>query len=185
MATLTPSLASLLALLCAARALTSAQPSQPLLSLPESEVEESYAAYSALIRQELGTQDTSKVLILAYTRGGRDDVNCLKPPEKEHEADYKDQIGRYLERNRASYRLLSRFDIGRRYDLVDQAPKSEFPSFSVPYISLSAVGFNTAGNRAVVYMEHGIMGGAYFLTKVGGKWTVDFQRQPRTCGWIA
>jgi len=180
-----PSLASLLALLCAAPALTPAQPSQLPLPLPESEVEETYAAYSALIRQELGTQDASKVLIMDYTRGGRDDVNCLKAPDKEHEAEYKDQIAAYLERNKTSYRLLPKFDIGRPYDLLDKAPQSDVPSFHVPYISLSAIGFNAVRSRAVVYMEHGNRGGVYFLTKFAGKWTVDFQRMPRTCGWIA
>ncbi len=176
-----PSLAPLLALLCAAPALPGPLP----LPLPESEVEETYAAYSALIRQELGTQDASKVLIMDYTRGGRDDVNCLKPPDKEHEAEYKDQIAAYLERNKASYRLLPKFDIGRPYDLLDKEPQSDVPRLYLPYISLSAIGFNAARSRAVVYLEHGNMGGVYFLTKIAGKWTVDFQRMPRTCGWIA
>jgi hypothetical protein len=41
-------------------------------------------------------------LIRAFTRGGRDDASYMKPPEKDHEAEYKDQISRHLERNRAS-----------------------------------------------------------------------------------
>jgi hypothetical protein len=168
-------------LLCAVT--LAAQPGQPPLALPDSEVEETYLAYSALMRQELGKRDASKVLIIAYTHGGRDDASCLKPPEGKNAAQYMEQISRYLERNRSAYRLFARFDIGRPYELVNTIPTAGL-GWPTSHISLSAIGFNTAQDRAVVYMEYGGMGGAYFLTKEAGKWTVDFQRQPRTCGWI-
>jgi hypothetical protein len=180
-----PSVASLLTLLCAGSMLMPAQPSQLPRSLPEAEAQETYAAYSALITKKLGTGDTARVLIRATTRGGRDDASCLRSPTKEHETEYNEQIQNYLERNRASYQLLAKFDIGRPYELVNK-PQAETETGPRPiYISLSAVGFNAARDRAVIYIEYGIMGGVEFLTKIKGRWTVDFQPMPGTCAWIA
>jgi len=181
MATLA-SLVPALAVLCAAPAFP--QTGQPRLSLPDSEIEDTYAAYSALISQEVGAAESSKILIMEYTRGGHDDANCLKAPEGQDATQYTDQINRYLERNKASYRLVAKFDIGRPYELVGSVPNIGVGRPAL-HVSLSAIGFNTARDRAVVYMEYGGMGGAHFLTKVAGKWAVDFQRQPRRCGWIA
>ena len=115
-----PSVASLLTLLCSGSMLISGQPSQLLRSLPESEAQETYAAYSALITKKLGTGDNAKVHIMTITRGGRDDAGCLRPPAKKQESEYNEQIRNYLERNRASYQLLAKFEIGRPYELVNK-----------------------------------------------------------------
>lgn len=174
-----------LLLLCAVW--SAARSGVPAAPLPDAE--ESYAVYSALLREEIGS-GAATILIVSSTKRGRDDPACLKPPAGADAAQYREQIGQYLERNRRSYRLLAKFDIGRAYKLVEDGPGSgEWPP-STMYIWLSAVGFNNNRDRAVVYMERlsgrlSGVGGARFLTKRGGKWTVDSQRLSWPCMWIS
>jgi hypothetical protein len=169
--------------MCAAAAL--AQQGEQAWPLSESDMHETYAVYSALIRSHVGAPPTGRLPILAFTRTARNDASCLKAPAGAREADYRQQIAHYLQLNRTSYRLLPRFDPGQPYDLVVTPPEPTPPRRFSFYVVLSAVGFNSARNRAVVYVENGGMGGAYFVTKTNGKWTVDPYRMPPPCGWIS
>lgn len=161
-----------------------AQPSQPPSPLPDSEAKDAYAVYAALIRKTVGTRESSRVLILDHTNGGPRDATCLKAPEGKDAAQYGELIRAFLQMNKVTYQLLPRFEIGRPYDLVSSAPRLSFDR-TAAHFSMSAVGFSTARDRAVVHMAYGGMAAAYFLTKVDGRWTVDFQRMPFVCGATA
>lgn len=104
------SVAALVALLCIEAGLV-AQPSHPVSSLPNSEAADAYPVYSALTRKIVGTVKASKVLlILDYTNGGPGDPSCLNAGQQ-GSYEYSEQIRRFLEINKTSYRLVPRFDI--------------------------------------------------------------------------
>jgi hypothetical protein len=176
----------LVVLICGAPFLCGQAERTPL-PLPESEVTETYSVYSALIRRHLDARHPDKVLILASTRSHPDAAACLKAPEGKDATLYREQITSYLDRNKSEWELLPKFDIGRPYEVVKSVPVSgpRRLSLSVRHFALSAIGFNSAGDRAAVYMEHGGIGRVHFLTKAGHEWTVDFERMPGVCAWIA
>jgi hypothetical protein len=76
-------------------------------------------------------------------------------------------------RNKVPHPLERRFDIGVRYDLLDLTAANQW----VSRFELSAIGFNLARNRAVVYLEFHRgrfgTGGIRFLVKRNGKWARD------------
>jgi hypothetical protein len=177
-------LAPSLALLCIGH-LLSAQASLPLQQLPDREADDVYSVYSALIKKALGSRSSLKILILDHTNGGPSaSMSCVKPPEGEEAGRYEDQIRSFVERNKSRYGLVAKFNLGRSYELVSDTPRLVVGS-GAAHFSFSAVGFNAARDRAVVYMSQtGVMGGVRFLTKLHGTWTVDLQRMPFVCGWI-
>lgn len=153
----------------------------PLHPLPEREADEFYSVFSALMRKTVGTSDSSTLLIIDHTNGGL--VSCLKAPLREEPGRYKEQLDDFIQRNKLFYQLVAKFDIGRPYELVNTVPGLA-SGRRAKYVSLSAVGFDVARKRAVVYVEDNLMRGVHFLTKVQGTWTVDLQRMPFVCGAI-
>ena len=170
--------------LCSIMIVASGQSGKGPLPIPESESEDIYAVYSAVVRHEFGPRNGNRLLLTPVTIV-RDDSVCLKQAIKEREAADREQVSQYLERSRFSYQLLRKLDPGLPFELAKSGSPDGAAQPSGLRVSVSAVGFDSHGNKAVVYLECCGMGGIHFLTKLDGKWTCDPQRMPLPCMWIA
>jgi hypothetical protein len=173
-----------------------------LPGLPESYYleAEQYAVYSTLLDRY--SFDKNRTLLVIINQTHSEELQNDLPPELISELTsnlvkslrslaLQKTIDNYFDRNKQSEILRERFVTVRKYKLISpeevkryfreggggwDAFYRKYPK-STGLISLSRVGFNTAGNQAVVYVERdcGLLCGTgtyYSLAKKDGKWAV-------------
>lgn len=165
-------------------------------------VAQAYEVYSAVLPEEWTWRyaKSNTLLIKAETVSYQ---MCLAPDSKSKKL-LEAAIADFRQVNQSPWRLDSRFDISKQYELVapeilsapfQLAGQDGWPQFhaehpnSVGWIELSAVGFNEDKTIAVVYVGHhcgGLCGGGGFsvLHKVDGKWR-PLSWSGGTCAWAS
>ena len=159
-----------------------------------SEPEISYAIYSMLIMERLvNMPKNAQVFINSTTKTEASHANCLKPAKPNKDTGYDQEVASYFSVNKTPRLLERRFNLGRPYefangDVAKYVDRNTSDAFGVVFF-VSAVGFNSVRDRAVVYIAH-VCGGlcgegaVVFLSKEKGKWTYDRRAGP-LCMWVS
>ena len=174
-------------------------PPAPLLTDPDA-----YAVYAAVIPKEWPVQaaHAQRLVIQETTTVSR---NCLPTGEGLKAAPWKEVMDDFTGQNATARTLISAFPIDRPYDLVREsdmmAPFKDRQSDgwkafydahpdSGGYLMMSAVGFDAAKTRALVYLGHAcgwLCGGGtfHFLEKEDGRWHEVAPTNITVCMWVS
>jgi hypothetical protein len=164
-------------------AVAGAEVAGPTLAVQETDA---YQIYSALLQTEVPWNVQTWRIKLVTERGPL--PMCVQPPA-DQETIYRPLIEDFQRKNESRFLVKRQFDLPV-YELVRPVDGLLVRDGEVLF-AVSAVGFNQAHSRALVYIEHhcgSLCGrGAYHLmVKEKGKWTVDhgFRGAP-SCLWVS
>lgn len=160
---------------------------------------EEYAVLSALIRQNPVGYDLGDLVVIRE-QTAVSNADLFERTLEEHPGLPQDLVDSYRSRNAASYALDRSLSLEKDYALLAQADYDElfgseqekWADFEAQYpdtrgwVNVSRVGFNAAGDQALVLMGFrcsGLCGGGglYLLAKVDGIWHV----QEPLVGWMS
>ena len=155
---------------------------------------ESYAVYDALLPSLWAAHSKDTMLLKEDTEF----YQCRSKP-KAPDADWQAAWDNYASENSRSRRLLYLFQALSPYSLVSTTDvKAEAARLAVQYpgswerrpgqtdyATVSAVGFDDAKIRAVVYLSAFNSGEIVLAEKKDGHWRAATVPEATTCGWIA
>ena len=167
---------------------------------------ESYAVYAALLPSQW-TVRVARAKILVFQQETTTYPRCM-PSGTPPEVDWREVIESFRAENAEGRVILPGYDLGLPYVVVAsadvQATFREVPNDlmlgwsgfykrypdSGGFMQVSAVGFDTARARAMVYMAHscgGLCGGGtyHFLQKIDGVWREVKVQGMTPCMWVS
>jgi hypothetical protein len=181
-----------------------ALPNSPLPKLQASELQDSYAIYSMLLRRWPLGKPSPTLGILAETTLRTCPV--WPRPAPSQRATYEQLIENFKQCNARPTQLQRRFELpSYRLLSAHEADEAEMKHPPVPppggplppglsaaklkgveiVFYLSAVGFSADHRRALVYIATRYSGRHYFLVKRHGKWAIDKDYLGTSCHWVS
>jgi hypothetical protein len=157
---------------------------------------DAYAIYAGLIPQAWATRSSEILLLQQETENLDPGLPCFSSPLTNTDPDWLAVESNFKQQNARVSVLQPMLPIDVRYRLVPRAEiladdarlAVKYPGIwqrlpeSMEYAAVSAVGFNPARTKAMVYVRLRNSGEVYFRELQDGKWVASGRSG---CGWVA